>query len=168
MEAILLNGTVGAGKTTTAEAISALETRPHAVLDVDALRRLHPAPAGDPFQSAIALANLHDVARNYRAAGAERFVLAGVLETSEERERYRRALGTDGLLVVRLVVRPDVVEHRLRIRHADDPEVLSWHLARAPQLAAILESAEVDDLVLDTSARAPGEVAQQVRAAAGW
>lgn len=168
VDAILFNGTVGAGKTTSAEAVSVLEPGPHAVIDVDALRRLHPAPEGDPFQGAVALANLRDVARNYRAAGAHRFVLAGVVETRTDVGAYRRALGVDGLLVVRLVVRDSDRESRLRIRHRDDPEALVWHLRRGPELDAILASAGTEDLVVDTTRTTPAAVAHRVRAAAGW
>ena len=84
--ALLLVGAVGVGKTTTADAIGdELEGRgvPGAVIDLDAIRRGWPAPPGDCFNSAIELANLRAVAQNFREAGAEVLVAAGVMEKLE-------------------------------------------------------------------------------------
>ncbi|MFF2053222.1 hypothetical protein ACFVU2_16595 [Leifsonia sp. NPDC058194] len=168
MECVFLNGTVGVGKTTVAEAISALEPGPHAVVDLDQVRRLHPAPATDVFNHELELRNLHALATNYRAAGARRFILAGVLEESGEVGRYLDALRTERMLICRLVAAPSVVEGRLRLRHADDPDGLAWHLRRAGELDAVLAEAAIDDLVVDTSDLRPREIARHVRAAAGW
>ena len=57
---LLLNGTVGVGKTTVAEAIGdrlADAGVPGAVVDIDWLRRCWPAPDGDPFHLELALRN---------------------------------------------------------------------------------------------------------------
>ena len=81
--ALLITGTVGAGKTSVAEAAGELlaERRtPHAVIDLDGLRRFWPAPEDDPFSLGLTLRNLRDVARNFLNAGARRLVLAGVVE----------------------------------------------------------------------------------------
>ncbi|MGI3780602.1 MAG: hypothetical protein ACRYG2_07460 [Janthinobacterium lividum] len=92
-DAVLLTGTVGAGKTTTASALSELQWaagRVHAVVDLDQVRLLRPPPVGDPFQHEVELANLHDLARNYRAAGATRLIVAGVVEEAGEVPRSSR------------------------------------------------------------------------------
>ena len=78
--ALLINGTVGSGKTTTADAIGTqLRDRgvPHAVIDLDWLRNAWPAPVGDPFNDLIGLQNLESMITNFRSAGIQRFVLAG-------------------------------------------------------------------------------------------
>ncbi|WP_375399498.1 AAA family ATPase [uncultured Amnibacterium sp.] len=172
IDAVFLNGTVGAGKTTVAEAVSALLTTStsgtHAIVDIDGARGLRPSPVGDPFQHELELENLRDLARNYRHAGATRLVLAGVIESAVELPRYRAALGTDGLLVCRLTVRPEVAAARLAARHADDPEGRRRHLARTLELAAILDQADLDDVVLDASDESPVVLAQRVRSAASW
>lgn len=168
MDCVFLNGTVGVGKSTVADAISALEPGPHAVIDLDQVRRLHPASTTDVFNHELELRNLLALAANYREAGALRFILAGVIEESAEVARYVDALGSDGLLVCRLVAEPAVVERRLRERHADDPEGLEWHLRRAGELAGIQEAAALDDVVVDTTASSAREVARAVRSAAGW
>jgi len=169
--AVLLTGTVGAGKTTTAHALGALLRRagvPHAVVDLDALAAAWPSPADDPFHLELMLANLRDVARHHRAAGAVRLVLAGVVETPEQQTRCATAVGVP-LTVCRL--RPDLptVAARLRGRHGDDPDVLAWHLHRSGELDGVLQAAGVGDSVVDV---APGEppaaVAEAVARVLGW
>ena len=138
--ALLLTGTVGVGKTTTADAVGArLRVRgvPHAVVDLDELRRCWPAPPDDPFHAALGLANLAAVARAYRAAGAERLVLAGVCESRRDRDR-----------------------------HAGDPEGLAWHLHRRGELDAVLDAAGVADAEVAVAGLAPAAVADAVLRAA--
>ena len=94
--ALLVTGTVGAGKTTTVQAIGdVLGERgvSHAVIDLDWLRRAWPPPRDDPFQQALELRNLAAVARTYLDAGAVRLVLAGVLEDPADRAGYEEAVG---------------------------------------------------------------------------
>ena len=94
--ALLINGTVGAGKTSVAEMVGNLLTEagvPNAVIDLDWLRRSWPSPEGDRFNVAMALRNLRAVARNYQDAGAVRIVLAGVIETSVDRTATRTRSG---------------------------------------------------------------------------
>lgn len=169
IDAVFLNGTVGSGKSTVADALSVLvEDRAHAVVDLDELRRLRPASSADPFHHEVELANLASLASNYRAAGAEAFIIAGVVEERAEVARYVDALGSGGMLLCQLVASPEVLSRRLRARHADDPDGLRWHLARAGELAQVLQVSAADDLVLDSSRSTPAELAETIRRAAGW
>jgi uncharacterized membrane protein YgcG len=104
--ALLITGTVGSGKTATADALGGLLADagiPNAVVDLDWLRRSWPTPPGDPFNAAMTLRNLRDVARNYLEAGVSRLVLAGVVESRAERRRYEETLAAE-LTVCRLRV----------------------------------------------------------------
>jgi hypothetical protein len=169
IDSIFVNGTVGSGKTTLAYAVSALETsRTHAVVDLDEIRRIRPAPAADRFAHEIELRNLRSVATNYREAGAERFIVAGVLEREADIGRYLDALGSDRMFICRLTATPRIVEERLARRHEGDPTGLAWHLDRAVELARILGTARFDDMVLDSSGAEPSRLAVEVRMAAGW
>lgn len=168
MDSIFVNGTVGAGKSALADALSAAEGEAHAVIDLDGIRRLRPAPSSDRFNHELELLNLQSLANNYRAAGAKRFIIAGVLESEAEIPRYIEALRSDGMLVCRLVARSDVLESRLRFRHRDDPVGLIWHLDRVGELTNILEAADIDDLVLDSSDTPAVDLAVAIRRAAGW
>ena len=173
--ALLITGTVGSGKTTTAHAIAALlreNATPHAVIDLDALRNAWPSPPGDPFHEDLMLANLHALARNHLAAGAVRLILAGVLENPTRRPLYERAAGAP-LTVCRLRVNLPDVHARLRQRHHDDHDALDWHLHRSGELDTILDTAGIGaglgDVEVDVAAdQAPSEVAQAVTRAIGW
>jgi chloramphenicol 3-O-phosphotransferase len=169
MDTVFLNGTVGSGKSTLASALSALEVkRPHAVIDLDEIRRLRPKPRADRFNHQIELQNLRSLAANYRAAGAEYFILAGVIEERAEGSKYVDALGSNGMFICRLVASPEVLSQRLVRRHDGDPEELRWHLARAGELAQILESISIDHLVLDSSQLTVSESAGMIRREVGW
>ncbi|WP_394771132.1 AAA family ATPase [Lacisediminihabitans sp.] len=171
IDSVFLNGTVGVGKSTTAEALSTLEmTRGHhhAVIDLDHIRRSWPAPEGDRFNHELEIANLRDLVVNYRRAGVEHFILAGVIEQAGEIPRYEAALQSSGLLICRLEAAPAILTRRLGLRHADDASGLEWHLERAGELAAILQVASLDHLVVDTSERSIVATATIVKEKAGW
>ena len=163
-DVLLINGTVGVGKSTVADRVGALlEARgvPGAVLDLDALRWAWPAPPDDRFNAAVALANLASVAANYRAAGFDTLVLAGVIENGGERSAHEHAVG-GAVFMVRLVGPGEVVDDRIAARQADDPEGRDWHLRRRPELEGIQAAADADDVVIEIGARAPDEVAADI------
>jgi hypothetical protein len=166
-DAVFINGTVGVGKTTTADVLSALLAErgvASAAIDVDGLRRLTPPPAGDRWATELSLANVAAVARNYREAGARVLVAAGVVEDARGADRYRDALGGGRMLLARLVVEPGVARQRLTERHASDPlDELEWHLDRQPELAGILDAADfAGELVIDATEATPREVAEHL------
>ncbi|BBH70149.1 hypothetical protein ACTI_68340 [Actinoplanes sp. OR16] len=161
---MLITGTVGSGKTTVAEALGdqlAERRVPHAVIDVDWLRRGWPSPPGDPFNAAMTLRNLRAVARNFLEAGADRLILAGVIESRAERDAYREAVGVP-LTVCRLQVDLALVRRRLTRRHENDPAGLGWHLRRSGELDGILRTAAVEDVVVDAGELPVSAVAAEV------
>lgn len=167
--ALFLNGTVGAGKTTTADAISSLlreSATPHAIIDLDWLRNAWPSPPGDPFHTGLELANLAAVTHNFVRAGAERLVLAGVMESASDRRRYEEAVSLP-LTVCRLVVPLPELRERLTARHPPGAE-RDWHLTRAGQLHAILEASMVDDVTVEVQDQPTASVAAEVLRAVGW
>jgi len=169
-QALFVNGTVGVGKTATADALSALLVErgvPHAIVDLDALRAAWPAPAGDPFNNALELANLRAVAANHLAAGARVLVLAGVIEDAAAVRLYEDAVGSIPLTVVRLTVDPEAGAARLRARHRDDPAGLTWHLHRHGELDAVLASAGIPGPTVDTTSASPRQVAEAILAMVG-
>ncbi|MFC4241854.1 AAA family ATPase [Gryllotalpicola reticulitermitis] len=165
-DTVLINGSVGTGKTTAAEGVGvALEQLgiPGAVIDVDWLRRSWPAPQDDPFRTALGLENLQSVASNFRRAGAHVLVVATVVETVEELQRSKAALGSRTLLHVRLTADADAVLSRLTRRHTDDEAALRWHARRHPELARVLDRAGfAGELVIDTTDQPATAIAQQI------
>jgi hypothetical protein len=93
---------------------------------------------------------------------AQHFILAGVIESADDVPRCREALNTDSLLICRLLVDDEVGRERLQHRHVGDPEGLDWHLERINVLCAILDRAQVDELVLETTSRDPHQVAAEI------
>jgi len=140
MRLALVTGTVGVGKSTIGHAVAARAAcrgTSAAFLDVDGLSRLWPAPAGDPFNGALILANLRSITGNYAAAGAELLVLAWVIQDAEGLGRLEAEVGLP-VTAVRLVASGAVVEARLRHRHqGPERDGLAWHLHRAPELVAL-------------------------------
>ncbi len=168
--ALLLTGTVGSGKTTTAYAIADRLRElgiAHAVIDLDEIRRCWPNPPDDPFGFAVTLRNLEAVARTYRDAGATRLVLAGVCETGADRSRLATALRVP-LTVVRLRVSEPDLRRRLETRHATDPDARAWHLHRSGELDALLDAARVADHELEVGDRTPADLATDVLATVDW
>ena len=95
VRALLLTGTLGVGKTSVAAAIGdQLRERQvaNAVVDLDDLRRAWPAAPGDRFNTTVMLGNLSAVAANYVESGFTTLVLAGVLETADDRRRHSEAV----------------------------------------------------------------------------
>lgn len=162
--ALLISGTVGVGKSTTAEAIVQGLTQQrvrHAVIDLDDIRRSWPVPAGDPFNQQVELHNLTAMVANFVAAGAELIILAGVVESSADRMRYAAAVGMP-LTVCRLVLDLPTVRQRLTTRHADSAAARDWHLDRSGVLDEILDAAEVEDVVVNVHGLTPPQVAHAV------
>lgn len=160
--AIFINGTVGAGKSTIADAMGEMleEKRiAHAIIDLDRIRWAWPAPLEDPFNHELELANLSSLVNNYTTAGIDMFILAGVLENAQEIPRYKKAVGGRPIVIARITVDETTRKTRIRARHSDDPRGLEWHLYRTVELDSILNDRNLDDVVIDTSHKAPVVVA---------
>ena len=166
---LLVTGPVGVGKTSVAVSLSASLSRagvPHALIDMDWLRECSPAPPGDPFQMALGMRNLAAVWANFREAGAERLVLADVVETREQRADYEAAVPGAGIQIVRLKAPLPTIHRRLEGRETG--ESLNWHQYRAAELAEQMERDALEDLLIDTERKTIGEIAQEVMERAGW
>lgn len=168
-DAVLINGSVGTGKTTTAERLGNELKQfdvPGAVIDVDWLRRSWPSPSNDRFRTALARENLHAIASNFREAGAEVLIVADVIETPEDLRRSAVALASESLLHVRLTAAEDAVLSRLTKRHWGDDAAFEWHVRRSAELVRVLGEADfADELLVDTTERSVADVVQEILAA---
>lgn len=168
--ALLVTGTVGIGKTTVAEHIGNRLTEvgvPHAVIDLDRLHHVWPAPEGDRFNMTLALRNLAAVTANFLEAGARKIVAASIAENDVELALYRDALPIP-LAVGLLRASLPVVHERLHRCHVDNPAGLRWHLARAGKLDRILTSAGIEDFVEESTNRPARDVAASIVTRLGW
>jgi adenylylsulfate kinase len=167
--AILLTGTVGSGKTSVAIEIGELleaSDVPYALVDLDWLGWLRPAPASLVTQRSALAENLGLVWRTFRGAGVERLVLARYVEDSDQLEAFRGALPGVELFVVRLVASQALIERRLKAR--DSGAQLAEHLAETVAFAARGEQAGLEDAVVENGERPLRDVAGEVLTAAGW
>ena len=167
---LVVNGTMGAGKTKVAAVVSDLLRErevPHAWIDVDGLCQTWPRPPGDPYDQELVFANLTAIAPQLAARGLHHVVLARVVEDPADRERYEVAF--DGADVAFVRVRADEAtrDARLTVR---EPEGY-WRelaLARTRELHDVLERLDLDDMVVDNDGRPAREVAAEVLAAVRW
>ncbi len=83
---------------------------------------------------ALAMKNLAAVWINFQGAGAERLILADVVESRDDLERYRAAVPGAKMLVVGLQASLSALERRLAQREAGTG--LDRHLRRTVELVA--------------------------------
>jgi ribose 1,5-bisphosphokinase PhnN len=163
--AILLSGPVGSGKTTLLLEIGELlEQRgePYALVDLDWLAWVRPAPGAQVTVQDVLTENLRAVAATFREAGVERLVLARFVERREQLDAIRRALPDVDLVVVRLSVPRRILEKRLQNR--DSGRELAEHLTMIERV----ERADFEDVVVDNDERDPTAVALEILTKAGW
>ena len=160
--AIFLNGSYGVGKSSALEHLAdrfAAAELPFSLFDVDWFHRSWPPAADDPRNVLVEAENMRAVWANYARAGARTPIVAGVVETAGDLERYERVFGMP-LRLVLLTASDEVAERRLRGRYdADRAAALAWHLDDRARLAAALEQAPEPELRIDTDGRSPAEVA---------
>jgi hypothetical protein len=165
---LLISGTVGAGKSTVAaeicDVLGELEL-PNAGIDLDGLAWQW--PASSPWNADLVFENLAALWPNFREHGAERLVLARVIEDRDELERYRAAVPGAELTVCRLVAPQALRQRRLTARMPPGP-ARDWHLRRTTELEAVLEQGAVEDFRVDNGERAARDTAIEVLSASGW
>jgi hypothetical protein len=111
------------------------------------------------------LAHTALMASSYRAAGIDRFIVAGVVESQPDVDRLRTALGATRLAVCRLDAPFELIEARVRSRESE--ETIGWFLDRARTLAIQLGRDGLDTFVVDASPT-PRVVAADVIGRLGW
>lgn len=171
---LVVNGTIGAGKTRIGAAVHDLLAEAGArtaLIDGDALCQAEPTDPADPFNQELLFANLGAIAPHYRARGAGCVVIPRVVEDAADRDRYARAFASDGGPAEVAIVRVGASESTRRDRIvAREPEGYwqDWSLARTVELQDSLDALALDDAVIDNDGRDRLAVAADVMAAAGW
>ena len=167
---LVISGTICAGKTWIAAAISDLlieRAVPHARIDVDELCQVWPTPPGDTYADELAFANISAIAPNLAERGLSSVVLARVVGDEGDRARYAAAFGGAAVTIVRLVVSEATRRARVLLREPDGAWQ-DWGLARTVELEGILDRLALDDLLVENDGRPAAEVAAEVLERAGW
>jgi predicted kinase len=172
MEALLIGGRSGSGKSVVGWEVSAqlrAEGIPHAILEGDFMGQVHPAPDGDPDRTALVERNLTAVWANYAELGYRRLVYVNTVSVLEESTgMFRRAMG-DGVRIVRvlLTATDETAERRLTGREVGSE--LEQELRSGVRKARLLdERAPVGTLRVVTDGRTVIDIAAEVVAATGW
>ncbi len=166
-QAILITGSMGAGKTTVlGEASDLLASRGivHAAIDVDGFANgFLPRFVTD---DAVLDRNLGAACHHYLGAGVQRFLLAEALETSDRIDRVRRLLGDPHLVVCRLTAPLETMQQRVRGRERG--LLQQRFVDRCAELAGILDRAAVEDFSIANHDRSVTDVAGELLGRAGW
>jgi adenylylsulfate kinase len=140
----------------------------HATVDFDQLTAAFPrSPADDMWGTQLGLANLASMWRNYQAAGADRLLIARVVEARSELEGYRAAVPGAEITVVRLRAPLSALLARLRQRGGSEAG-LKWHLDRSVELAPQMDESRVEDILVETEERDPTELAREILLKLSW
>jgi len=165
VNALLLTGTVGSGKTTVLlELGRRLSERgePHALVDLDWLAWVEASPTSELSVHDVLVANLAASVETFRRAGVTRLVLARHVTRAKEVASIEAALGGAELAVVRLDVPAAVLEARVRAR--DSGRELGEHLA---ELKAATRP-EFTHVAVANDGRSITAVADEILGAIGW
>ena len=171
---LVINGTIGAGKTSTAAAVHdvlAEEGARSAFVDADYLCQAAPMPEDDVFGQGLLFENLAAVSPVYRTRGYGCMVIARVVEDARDRDRYAAAFSGPGgrahVSIVRVTASQDARVSRITAR---EPEGY-WRelcLARTVELDDVLEDLDLDDGVVSSDGATRLEVARAALDIAGW
>jgi adenylylsulfate kinase len=165
---LLLNGTVGSGKTTVAmeinDALAELEI-PNAAVDLDALTMQW--PPSSRWNADLMFENLAALWPVYVAHGVTHLVLAHVIEDRDDLDRYCAAIPGADISHCRLTAPDDTYKRRIANRMPEGPS-RDWHLHRTAELHEILERAAIEDFTVENGDRPVREVALEVLERAGW
>lgn len=166
---LIITGPVGVGKTSVAFALSETLDRAgvaHAFVDMDGLTRFFPRPEDDPFIPDLAIRNLAAVWKNFHEAGATCLIVADVIESIADLDRFQSAVAGARILLVRLVASRATIADRLTERETGTS--LEWHLCRADELAQQMHETGLEDVLVDTDGKCAREVANEIRDRCRW
>lgn len=167
---LLITGPVGVGKSSVLSEVEDLLQAAgmrFAAVELDALSYCHPpTPDDDRYRTKLTFRNLAAAWRNFRAAGAERLILARVLESRAELARYHRAVPGAEIVVVRLRASAPTLQRRIRRREIGLGH--AWHSRRAKELAQIMDRAQVEDILVETDGRTVNAIAREILDRTAW
>ena len=165
---LVISGSMGSGKTTVLSEASDLLVEAdvaHAAIDLDWLSIMHPSQGQHGERPMFA--NLAAVWPIYAAAGAERLLVARVVENQSELRQYRAAVPGAEPVVCRLQAPVNTMQKRLRAR---EPGMFrAQAVARSAALSDILDRMRAEDFTVDNGeGRSITNVARDVLTRAGW
>ena len=166
----IVTGTIGAGKSTVAAAMSELLHEAgirHGLVEVDSLGEVYPAhdPA-DPYGEALAMQMLATLWPQYLAAGITRAIVTMTLENTKELMRLLEAMGSPAATVVRLDASGRT--RAARIKQREFGNLRSTFLEKTDELGTRMAQLGIGDVIVDNDDRSPVDTARDVLRQIGW
>ena len=167
--AVLLTGTIGAGKSSvaarTSEILHAAGLR-HGLVEFDGLAEIYPpADDDDPFNMRLAFHNLRLLLPTFISAGARHLIVSATIESRAQLDEARIALRPYDVTVALITAPPNVVAERIRRR--EHGALLDDFLARTDALATTIAGAGVADLEVHNDGSVT-DAAEELLARLGW
>lgn len=167
---VAITGTIAAGKTSVAEAVSAIlheRGMRHALLDIDWLGQLYPPrDAADPFSLTLAFRNLELIVPNFIDEGADYFVMALTLTSQEEMAALRKAIPQVHIKVCLLTASHSARDDRISSR--DTGSLRDDFLRRTDALADQIKALQLHDFKLQNEGRPIDAVAAELLDSLRW
>lgn len=167
-QVIVISGVGGVGKTTAGWELREMLKRKHvahALIDTDNISWCYPA-APDRFNTLLVAQNLKSIWQNYSAAGANKLVISGVLETAEQFDLWRDAIPNATFAVFELRAPEQTIRARLLTR--GDSYDFEGAAARSQELAEILKANPVSARSIETDDLSTQQVAAKILELSGW
>lgn len=165
VNALVITGPPGSGKSKTLEALSDLlhdRDVAHACLEVDALSWAHP-----PISAEAGARHVAALSSLYRDEGYDLLLVAGPLASPGRRAALVDAVGADELFVVRLDASEETLRARIVAREPAGWSQLGRLLERASEMRPVMASVSAD-LALDTARLDPGAAALEIAERCPW
>ncbi len=165
----VITGPVGVGKSAVLHAADALLVSagiPHATVELESVASFWgPKASKGETRPDVAYRNLASVWANYHAAGADRLLLALLMERRSDLLPVQDAIPDAWITVVRLRAPLAVIEERVRWREKTNPE---QELSAARWWVSRVEGSTFADHLADNGSRLPRETAAEVLRTLGW
>jgi tRNA uridine 5-carbamoylmethylation protein Kti12 len=171
VSALVIRGPSGVGKSTVAHQLAALLRErfiAHAVIDMDEVARIFPSPGGEPWLTNLATRNVAALWMNYRAMGACRLIIVGVLEfLDSDLSGLRQSVRDAQFSVVRLRANSTALQERLLRRNS--AAGLREHVNRSIAVGMRMDGEPIGACnVVETTGRGVADVATDILIASGW
>ncbi|MFC3492953.1 hypothetical protein [Glycomyces rhizosphaerae] len=172
VEALLIGGRAGVGKTTVGWEVTAQLAAAgvaHAYIEGDMIGQVHPAPADDPDRVHITERTLAAIWDNYARLGCRRLVYPRTVSVLPEYgEMIQRAL-TGEVRLIRVLLTASDATAVDRLTRREQGSRLEAELQTTAQKAPMLEArASSGTIRVSTDDRSVIEIAKEVMAASGW
>lgn len=172
VEALLIGGRAGVGKTTVAWEVSAQLAAAevaHAYIEGDMMGQVHPAPAGDPDRVQITERTLAAVWDNYARLGCRRLIYPRTVSVLPEYGAMIQRALTGEVRLIRILLTASDTTAVDRLTRREQGSRLEAELQTTARKAPTLEArAPSGTIRVDTDDRSVIEIAKEVVAASGW